>query len=231
MNQMLKTFRSYFDDSFNEKIDLRDFKIKLAKAAQKKLTDGVFGATKKTKGHFQVIDFFSGTGGMSAGFYALSKLIPGSFEILGGIDINKEALNTFSKNFVAPGVIRDVRDLKNERELEVLKKELGRDNTKPLILIGCAPCQGFTSHRKKTWSEKDDRNNLISSFVKMAIQLDPVCIVMENVPEMFSRKYKNYYQAAKKKLEEAGYDDNVLSVWMIVNDYRIDGTESFNTFF
>ena len=32
-------------------------------------------------------------------------------------------------------------------------ERIGYDKNKPLILIGCAPCQGFSSHRKKDWDK------------------------------------------------------------------------------
>lgn len=206
MTPITKIFKNYLLNNKAKKItDLRKHKMGLSEKTQRKLISGIFSKASKVQGHFQVLDFFSGSGGMTSGFYTISKLIPGSFEVLGGIDINQDALSTFTKNFSKPGVVADIRRLTNKKELDAVLKKVNYDSKKPLILIGCAPCQGFTSHRKKNWDEKDPRNNLISSFVKIAIQLSPECIVMENVPEMFSSKYKNYYQSAKSALEDAGY--------------------------
>lgn len=76
----------------------------------------------------------------------------------------------------------------------------------PTILIGCAPCQGFTSHRKKRWNEADDtRNNLVNVFAKIVGYIKPVAFVMENVPEFLSNRYWKYFSAAKERYLSDGY--------------------------
>ena len=85
-------------------------------------------------------------------------------------------------------------------------ERIGYDKNKPLILIGCAPCQGFSSHRKKDWDKKDDsRNSLIIAFSKIVEEINPDVILMENVPEFLSDKYWEYFSAAKQNFERAGY--------------------------
>lgn len=158
------------------------------------------------KSSMQIIDFFCGCGGMTAGFASLPSEL-GQIEILGGCDINETALATYSKNFQAPGVKGDVREIAHDTRAykDFLKKIKPINRSKPLIVIGCAPCQGFSSHRKKNWAKDDPRNTLIYDFATIAVKLNPDCIVMENVPEMLSKKYWDYYEAAKNLLEDAGY--------------------------
>lgn len=155
---------------------------------------------------FQVLDFFCGCGGMSLGFAALSKAFALA-EVIGGCDINSDALCTFGKNFNAPGIKIDVRDLvDDDKALSDFFTSLPRyQPNKPTILIGCAPCQGFTSHRKKNWDKDDHRNTLIGAFASIAARINPECIVMENVPEMLSKKYWDHFQEAKLIFERAGY--------------------------
>lgn len=109
----------------------------------------------------QIIDFFSGAGGTSLGFAAVNDIIP-IFDFLGGCDINKFSAESYAHNFDTPVINRDIIELAEDKE-ELIKvlDTIGYDKMKPTILIGCAPCQGFTSHRKKHWNEEDDhRNNL-----------------------------------------------------------------------
>ncbi len=154
----------------------------------------------------QVLDFFCGAGGTTLGFAALNKVIP-AFRFLGGCDINKISASTYSHNYGTPIINQDIAELAYEDgKLEALLSSIGYDPDLPTILIGCAPCQGFTSHRKKHWAEGDDgRNTLILAFAEIVRKMDPDVIVMENVPEFLSKKYWNYFETAKKKYEEYGY--------------------------
>lgn len=155
---------------------------------------------------YQVIDFFCGCGGMSLGF-AATNLAYNSFQVVGGCDIEPDAAVTFKNNFGAECVLQDIRTLSKSRDNtnEFLSKLEMYKASRPTVLIGCAPCQGFTSHRKKNWHKEDARNSLPAHFAKIASYIDPVCIVMENVPEMLSVKYWEEFQAAKRILNASGY--------------------------
>ena len=58
-------------------------------------------------GNIQVLDFFSGCGGMSLGFAAVAKHQP-SFKLLGGVDINARSAATYTHNFGVQGRVADV---------------------------------------------------------------------------------------------------------------------------
>jgi DNA (cytosine-5)-methyltransferase 1 len=143
---------------------------------------------------------------MSLGFAALSRVVP-IIEMVGGVDINADALATYNHNFAAPGVRVDIRTLvDDDAALANFLDMLPRYNAaRPTIVIGCAPCQGFTSHRKRHWGTDDHRNTLVGAFTSVAIKLNADCVVMENVPEMLSLKYWDHFNDAKVLLEEAGY--------------------------
>lgn len=159
-----------------------------------------------TETPFQIIDFFCGAGGMSLGFAALSRILP-FFQVVGGCDIDEDALNTFESNFDAPGIQQDIQDMVDDEQViqTFLDKLRNYSSQKPLIVIGCAPCQGFTSHRKKNWAEEDERNTLVGAFASLAVKLNPVCIIMENVPEILSKKYWQHYKEARDEFEKSGY--------------------------
>jgi len=154
----------------------------------------------------QVIDMFCGCGGMSLGFAALSKA-NGAFRLIGGIDVNETSLRTYAHNFGVPARKVDVRALaQSSDELSSLLNSLPEYNPKlPTVLIGCAPCQGFTAHRKKNWDQPDVRNGLVEAFADVAVAMQPDCIVMENVPELLSGRYWKHFEYLRDKLIESGY--------------------------
>lgn len=154
----------------------------------------------------QLMDFFSGAGGTSLGFASMNSLFP-VFKMLGGCDIDAISSETYSRNFGTPVINEDIRVLANDSyALDALLDRVGYDPEKPLILIGCAPCQGFSSHRKKHWSEADDiRNSLVIAFANIVHRLQPDVVLIENVPEFLSKKYWNYYDAARQIFVNDGY--------------------------
>lgn len=154
----------------------------------------------------QLIDLFCGAGGTSLGFAALNAVVP-AFNMLGGCDINTVSAQTYSRNFGTPLISEDITELAyQDGRLDELLKKIGYDRNKPTVLIGCAPCQGFSSHRKKHWDEDDDiRNSLIIAFAKIVEHISPDAILMENVPEFLSKRYWKYFSAAKQHFEACGY--------------------------
>lgn len=183
----------------------RKHKKALIKEVQKALEDWKPVKHEFSPKYYQVIDFFSGCGGMTLGFEAVSKVIP-FFKTIGGCDINPDASKSYEKNFGVPGIVQDVTKLIDKNELNKFLIKLPEyKKNKPLIVIGCPPCQGFTSHRKKNWSLKDNRNNLVGIFAEVAVKLNPEVIVMENVPEMLSKKYWEYFQNARDIFKKSGY--------------------------
>jgi DNA (cytosine-5)-methyltransferase 1 len=151
----------------------------------------------------QVLDLFSGCGGMSCGF-VLADTGNVSFKLLGGLDVDPYANATYTKMLGRPALDMSARDLLKPAKLKVALEAWGYDERKPLVLIGCAPCQGFSSHRKKD-PRIDDRNDLIEVFGKIASKLRPDFVVMENVPELLHKKHWAHFVAFKKTLQQAGY--------------------------
>ena len=187
--------------------DLRSEKLDLIKLTQSKLLSFKPLKAKSYKTNpIQLLDFFSGAGGTSLGFAALNSVVP-AFKMLGGCDINKVSAETYSHNYDTALFNDDITKLAYEDgKLEDALKRIGFDIKKPTILIGCAPCQGFSSHRKKHWDEEDDiRNSLIMAFAAIVKKIDPEVIIMENVPEFLSKRYWKYFSVAKESYETQGY--------------------------
>ena len=151
----------------------------------------------------QVIDLFSGCGGMSLGFAA-----HGGFDLVGAVDINASSLRTYERNLNAPTFDCDVRELAyTEGALEDFLAALPNFRAdSPTVLIGCAPCQGFSAHSKKRWGQApDERNSLVLALAHVAAKLRPEVVVMENVPELLSGRYWKHFEGFQDLLGSNGY--------------------------
>jgi DNA (cytosine-5)-methyltransferase 1 len=148
------------------------------------------------------VDFFSGCGGMSYGFHSVGKKT-GFFNWCGAFDIDPFANETYEANFGSAPLPLDLSD----DVLPQIKKTLianGRQTKRPLVVIGCAPCQGFSSHRKKD-QRKDSRNTFVGKFAEIATALDADIIIMENVPDILAKKHWHHFSRFKEVVESHGY--------------------------
>lgn len=107
----------------------------------------------------------------------------------------------------AIGVAGDVR--KTWREIVNAYREVAGEQA-PALLCACPPCQGMSSarsgkgrHADAAAGSKDARNLLITVVAKVAKELLPKIIVVENVPAFFSRKV--YHPKDKKGVSAANY--------------------------
>jgi DNA (cytosine-5)-methyltransferase 1 len=148
-----------------------------------------------------VVEFFAGCGGTSLGFASAnsSKL---DYRIMGAVELDPHAAATYERALNVPVHVGDVRELQQAEILSQVSQPW--QGPGPLLLIGCAPCQGFSSHRKKD-RRQDGRNSLLSAFAEVAVELDPEVIVMENVPEMLSSQHWPHFEQWKARIEAAGY--------------------------
>jgi DNA (cytosine-5)-methyltransferase 1 len=154
----------------------------------------------------QILDFFSGAGGTSLGFAAINDVLP-VFSFLAGCDINSISASTYVKNFGTPIVCENILKIADTSDsIQAFLDRVRFDRAKPTILIGCAPCQGFSSHRKKHWNEEDDeRNSLIIAFSRIVAEVNPDVFLIENVPEFLSKRYWKYFSIARDSFCKSGY--------------------------
>ena len=144
----------------------------------------------------QVVDLFSGCGGLSSGFHERKQ----AFSVLGAVDFDVHSNKTYETNF---GLRPKQIDIETATSHD-LSTIFGIDENIPLVFLGGPPCQGFSSHKKKD-KRKDGRNSLVVRYVELAINCGADIIVMENVPDLFARKHWEHYQNAKNLLEKNGY--------------------------
>ena len=149
---------------------------------------------------YDFVDMFCGAGGMSYGFHQMADLT-GKFRWAGAIDIDKHAIDTYARNYGH----RPANVNLGDAEIDEIRSSLDLKEGNELILIGCAPCQGFSSHRKKDHRGPDARNTLVGRFAEIAVELQPKMIIMENVPDLLAKKHWHHFQAFKDTVEAAGY--------------------------
>ena len=203
LNKLLKTATSNALGTS----DFRSNKRALFNAAIEALADfSPLEQNGSASNPIQVLDFFSGAGGTSLGFAAINRVFP-VFRFLAGCDINPISAATYSKNFDTPTICEDILKIADTpASIQAFLDKVGFDKKKPTILIGCAPCQGFSSHRKKHWdSEDDDRNSLIIAFSRIVAEVNPDVFIIENVPEFLSNRYWHYFSKAREAFHEEGY--------------------------
>ena len=189
------------------KTDFRKNKAALFEAAAIALSEfSPLGSNSTESNPIQVLDFFSGAGGTTLGFAAINEVMP-VFHFLAGCDINPMSAATYGGNFGTPTVCEDILKIADTpMSIQAFLNNIGFNKNKPTILIGCAPCQGFSSHRKKHWDDKDDeRNSLVVAFSRIVSEINPDVFVMENVPEFLSKRYWRYFSKAREGFFAAGY--------------------------
>lgn len=145
----------------------------------------------------KAIDLFCGCGGLSAG------LRDAGFEVLAGIDIEPNYIQTFTENF--PDTLSLCADVSKVNSLELLE----RFNLRPGeldLLAGGPPCQGFSKNVPRSQRQLDSENNtLVKTFLEHCEAMLPKWILMENVAEMRNGFGQHYTNEIVERLTNAGY--------------------------
>src|SRR5437763_13818172 len=121
-----------------------------------------------------VIEVFAGIGCVATGFRRSR-----SFEPILLTDIDRWAKTNFLANNPT-GVKYMRRDISDLRPSDLLNAADGRIVAG---LLGCPPCQGFSSAGKR--NPRDRRNRLLRHYFRLASALEPPFLLMENVPRVF----------------------------------------------
>jgi DNA (cytosine-5)-methyltransferase 1 len=140
------------------------------------------------------IDLFSGAGGISLG------LINAGFKVLLCSDIDEACAKTHKRNFPRiPFLQRDIETLSAQEILDCAGKKPGELD----LLIGGPPCQGFSIiGQRELW---DPRNGLFKKFLKIAHELRPKALVIENVSGLATLNHGAVLRDIGEGCAEAGY--------------------------
>lgn len=166
----------------------------------------------------RVLDLFSGCGGLSLGFQRAG------FEILGGVEIDPAAARSYAANLhreataewrELAGRARDIsqiapRDLLSELGLVEWTSAVD-------VVIGGPPCQAYSRvGRAKLRSIKkhpeafrqDERGGLYLHYLSYVRELQPLAVLLENVPDILSYGNRNIVEEIGTSLRILGYRVN-----------------------
>lgn len=125
----------------------------------------------------KVLDTFAGAGGFSLGFQ-----MAGNYEIIGAIESDKWASDTFRYNHPESTVlVGDIQLFKKDYLLDVFKDS-------PDIILGGPPCQGYSIANRNAGDPADPRNSLFKEFLRLGEIFSPEVMIMENVPNLIKAR-------------------------------------------
>ncbi|MDB5431421.1 MAG: DNA-cytosine methyltransferase [Caulobacter sp.] len=151
-----------------------------------------------------VVDLFCGVGGLTHG------LRKAGFRVEAGIDLDEQCRYPFEQNNGARFLLKDVVELKGDDLAQLF--EVGQ----PKILVGCAPCQPFSTYNQKN---DDPKWRLVERFGELISEIKPDIVSMENVPRLLEFQGGKVFEDFRATLETAGYQ--VQSQVVFLPDYGL----------
>ena len=163
----------------------------------------VFERTQQlAKNKPKVLDLFCGAGGFSFGLEST-----GYFQVTGGIDILPDRIATFRANHgQATAVCGDIRSYSIQA--------LADAALHPEVIVGGAPCQGFSSIRPfRNLMENDPRNSLFEQFVLAVASMRPEWCIFENVVGLLTHQGGIVLDSLLAALNDVGFRTD----WRVIN--------------
>lgn len=156
------------------------------------------------------VDLFAGVGGLSLGFEQAG------FDVVAAVDVDPIHCAAHKYNFPQTTTIcRSVIDITGEE----IRKRAGIGNREIDVVVGGAPCQGFSMMGKRALDDK--RNQLVYHFVRVVVELSPKYFVFENVKGLTLGKHRQFLQEIIVEFQKANYD--VVTEYKVLNaaDYGV----------
>jgi len=155
------------------------------------------------KRKIKVLDLFAGAGGFGLGFS-----LANNFKVVCSLEVDKWAVETLqANNHEKQKIIQDdIRNFKTDEQI------LAACPSKPDVIIGGPPCQGF-SYAGPTKDPKDPRNSLFQNFAHWVDVLQPKVFIMENVRGLLTgknEKGEKVIQIVTSTFESIGY---TVRIW------------------
>lgn len=145
-----------------------------------------------------VVDLFCGVGALSHAF------VLEGFDVRGGIDVDSSCRYAYEHNNRAQFIEKGVEDL-TARAVGGLFAD-----DQPKILVGCAPCQPFSTYSRNT---ADTKWRLLKEFGRLIRDIRPDIVSMENVARLVTFRNGSVFDEFLDILEACDY-----TVWEDVVD-------------
>ena len=139
------------------------------------------------------IDVFAGAGGLTVG------LKRAGVRVVAAVELEPHSFATYKANHPEVKCLKqDIATVSGGALLELA----GTDRID--LLAGCPPCQGFTSLTAKYKGKEDPRNELVLEIARLAEEIRPQAIMMENVPGL-TQKGRSLYGRLRSRLQALDY--------------------------
>lgn len=146
-------------------------------------------ANVKARCSIAAIDLFCGVGGLTRG------LENAGIDVRLGVDIDPNCEYPYAANNRAAFLLQSVSELTSAGLNEIVA------DAPFSLLAGCAPCQPFSTYQQKL-GPSDERWHLLGHFGKLATEMKPDVVTMENVPNLARQ---DIFLDFVETLERGGY--------------------------
>lgn len=150
------------------------------------------------------IDLFAGAGGLTLGFEQAG------FDVVAAVEYDPVHAATHKYNFPSCEVVcRDAARLTAPELLAAARRGFERRYPgaewpgRIDAVIGGPPCQGFSIGGKRLAG--DERNQMLLTFVRLVVALQPSVICLENVAGLLETRYADTREQAFGRLRGAGF--------------------------
>jgi DNA (cytosine-5)-methyltransferase 1 len=141
----------------------------------------------------QAIDLFAGAGGMSIG------ALWSGVDVACAVEKEPNAAETYRINH--PDTVLIKRDIR-----KVMADDMPPlDRTKPLIIFGGPPCQGFSTSNQQTRNSSNPDNWLFIEYIRLVRELRPDWIIFENVKGLLETEKGFFLDAVMSRFKKIGY--------------------------
>lgn len=155
----------------------------------------------------KVVDLFCGVGGLTNG------LQQAGLKVVAGFDFDESCKFAYEANNNAEFFHKDICNLSATE----VNKHFQQATIK--ILVGCAPCQPFSSYNYKNKNPEENKWQLLYEFARIIKETMPDIVSMENVPQLMNFKKAPVLQDFIKNLEILGY--SVFHKIVFAPDYGV----------